>query len=136
MTKHLKVCTARKLRCERQQQIQHSKSIVIGNIELSNFKFDQEKRRRALAKMLIKHNYPFNMCENEFIEKFCNSLNPNFKLASKNKIRTKVMLVHKEEKIKLYEFLDSLDCRITLTTDIWTSEYVNICIYLSYCSLY
>ncbi|KAI5678232.1 hypothetical protein M9H77_09182 [Catharanthus roseus] len=97
-----RICIARKLRCKGQQQIQHSKSIVTGNIELSNIKFDQEKSRRALAKMIIKHNYPFNMCEHEFFEKFCN------------------------KKMKLYEFLDGLDCRITLTTDIWTSEHANI----------
>ncbi|KAI5668020.1 hypothetical protein M9H77_17873 [Catharanthus roseus] len=69
----------------------------------------EDQSRRALAKMIIKHNYPFNMCEHEFFEKFCNSLNPNFKL-----------------KMRLYEFLDGLDCRITLTTDIWTSEHANI----------
>ncbi|KAI5663970.1 hypothetical protein M9H77_23293 [Catharanthus roseus] len=76
--------------------------------------------------MIIKHNYPFNMCEHELFEKFCNSLNPNFKLVSRNTIRTEVMLVHKEEKMRLHEFLDGLDCRITLTTDIWTSEHANI----------
>ncbi|KAI5676174.1 hypothetical protein M9H77_07124 [Catharanthus roseus] len=36
------------------------------------------------------------------------------------------MLVHTEEKIKLYELLDGRDCRITLTPDIWTSEHANI----------
>ncbi|KAI5660189.1 hypothetical protein M9H77_28982 [Catharanthus roseus] len=28
--------------------------------------------------------------------------------------------------MRLYEFLDGLDCRITLTIDIWTSEHANI----------
>ncbi|KAI5678654.1 hypothetical protein M9H77_09604 [Catharanthus roseus] len=96
------ICIARKLPCKGQQQIQHSKSIVTGNIELSNFKFDQEKSRRALENMIIKHNYPFYMCEHEFFEKLCN------------------------KKMKLYEFLDALDCRITLTTDIWASKHANI----------
>ncbi|KAI5658555.1 hypothetical protein M9H77_27348 [Catharanthus roseus] len=43
---------------------------------------------------------------NSIFKKYCDSLNPNFKLVSRYTIRAEVMLVHKEEKIKLYESLD------------------------------
>ncbi|KAI5667223.1 hypothetical protein M9H77_17076 [Catharanthus roseus] len=94
-------------------------STTANDMEITNYNESVElnikdnleaQSRRALAKVIIKHNYPFNMCKHEFFEKLRNSLNPNFKLVSRNIIRMEVIL----------------DCRITLTTDIWTSKHANI----------
>ena len=75
--------------------------------------------------MIIKHNYPFNMVDHEFFKIFCNSLNPNFKVVSRNTIRVDILNVHKIEKDKLYNLLEGLSCKITITTDIWTSDHQN-----------
>ena len=76
--------------------------------------------------MIIKHNYSFNMVQHEFFEQFCAGLNPNFKLVSRNTIRSDILNIYKEEKAKLYDYFDALSYRIAFTTDIWTSDHSNI----------
>ncbi|KAI8538956.1 hypothetical protein RHMOL_Rhmol09G0143500 [Rhododendron molle] len=75
--------------------------------------------------MIIKHNYAFNMAEHEFFEIFCSNLQPMFKLVSRNTCRADVLNVSEIEKSKLYSFLDELSCKMTLTTNIWTSDHQN-----------
>ena len=48
--------------------------------------------------MIIKEKYPFTMGDSEWFEIFCNGLNPNFKLRSRNSLKSDVLLVHKEHK--------------------------------------
>uniref|UniRef100_A0A5B6ZS64 Putative zinc finger BED domain-containing protein RICESLEEPER 2-like isoform X2 n=1 Tax=Davidia involucrata TaxID=16924 RepID=A0A5B6ZS64_DAVIN len=93
--------------------------------EVQDFKFDPEKSRMDFARMIIKHNYPFNMAEHEYFEIFCNGLQPFFKLVSQNTLRADVLKVYQEEKDKLYNLLDELSCRITLAIDICTSDHQN-----------
>ena len=78
-----------------------------------------------LARMIVKHNYPFNMVEHEFFEIFCNNLQPMFRLISRNTVRADILKLYEQENDKLYNFLDSINCKITLTTDLWTSEHQN-----------
>ncbi|KAI8567828.1 hypothetical protein RHMOL_Rhmol02G0151900 [Rhododendron molle] len=93
-------------------------------VAVASFKFDQERSRMDFATMIIKHNYAFNMAEHEFFEIFCSNLQP-FKLVSRNTCRADVLNVYEIEKSKLYSFLDELSCKMTLTTDIWTSDHQN-----------
>ncbi|KAI5678655.1 hypothetical protein M9H77_09605 [Catharanthus roseus] len=79
-------------------------SIVANDMETTNY--NELVELNDEENLEDQHNYPFNMCEHEFFEKLCNSLNPNFKLVFRNTIRVEVL--------------------ITLTTDIWTSEQANI----------
>ncbi|KAK1280524.1 hypothetical protein QJS04_geneDACA024144 [Acorus gramineus] len=72
--------------------------------------------------MIAKHNYPFNMVEHEFFEVFLNNLQPQFNLLFKNSVRADIIKLHKEEKEKLYIHFDNLSSRISLTTDMWTSD--------------
>lgn len=69
--------------------------------------------------------------EHEYFEQFCNGLNPNFKIISRNTIRSDVLELHMTEKMKLYAFLEDLSSKVTLTTDLWTSDHQNI----AYCCL-
>ena len=66
------------------------------------------------------------MAEHEFFEIFLNGLQPMFKLPSRNTIRADVLCVYQMKKAKLYKLLDDISCRITLTTDIWTSDHQNL----------
>ncbi|XP_028066490.1 zinc finger BED domain-containing protein DAYSLEEPER-like [Camellia sinensis] len=102
-----------------------SKAASESTPKVANFKFDQERSRMDFSRMVIKHNYPFNMAEHEFFEIFCNNLQPMFKLVSRNTVRADVLDVYEIEKAKLYQFLDELSSKITLTTDIWTSDHQN-----------
>nr|DAD22722.1 TPA_asm: hypothetical protein HUJ06_024185 [Nelumbo nucifera] len=71
--------------------------------------------------MLIKHGHPFSIVEEEFFQIFFNNLQPSFRLVSRNTIKNYVMKIYLDEK-ELYKYFDGLDCRISLTTDMWTSE--------------
>jgi len=44
------------------------------------------------------------------------------KLRSRNTIRSDVLLMHKEQK-NIYDYLNSLSCRVTFTTDIWIYDH-------------
>ncbi|XP_028095102.1 zinc finger BED domain-containing protein RICESLEEPER 2-like [Camellia sinensis] len=48
-----------------------------------------------------------------------------FKLVSRNIVRADVLDVYEIENAKLYQFLDELFSKITLTTDIWTLDHQN-----------
>nr|DAD43719.1 TPA_asm: hypothetical protein HUJ06_001949 [Nelumbo nucifera] len=94
------------------------------------FKFDQDRSRMDLAKMIMKHGHPFSIVEEEFFQMFVNNFQPSFRLLYRNTIKNDVMKIYMDEKEKLYKCFDSLDCRISLTTDMWTSEQN-----LGYCCL-
>lgn len=96
-----------------------------GSIKVESFKFDQHKSRLDSAKMIIKHNYSLNMVHHEFFEYFCFDLNPDFKLPTRNTVRSNIIRLHEEMKGKVYEMINGLSCRVTLTTDIWTSDSQN-----------
>ncbi|KAL0307394.1 UNVERIFIED_CONTAM: putative AC transposase [Sesamum calycinum] len=59
------------------------------------------------------------------------ALSTNFKLPCRNTIRSDVIEVYEEEKVKIYKLLDGLRCKVSLTTDIWTSEHSHV----AYCCL-
>ncbi|KAF6153012.1 hypothetical protein GIB67_021617 [Kingdonia uniflora] len=73
--------------------------------------------------MVIKHEYPFAKVEHEYFRTFVNNLQPQFKLISRNTLRTDVMAIYQQERQKLYKFLDKLQSRISCTTDLWSSEH-------------
>lgn len=124
LAKHLKRCTAKIYKSKGQPTLATIKKFD-GSVKVETFTFSQDKSRKDLAKMVVKHNYPFNMAEHEFFEYFCNGLQPDFKLPSRNTVRSDVVKLHEEMKGKVYEILDALDSRVTLTTDIWTSDSQN-----------
>lgn len=125
LKKHIVNCIARQHRIGGQQVLQLAKNALNDKVKVESFKFDQERSRLDLARAIIKHNYPFNMVEHEYFEIFLNNLQPNFKLVSRNTVRADVISVYKEEKEKLYKYLDEFDGKISLTTDIWTSDHQN-----------
>lgn len=93
---------------------------------IENFKFDQERSRMDFAKMIIKHNYSFSMSEHEYFEIFLNGLQPMFKLVSRNTVRSDIIEVHKKEKENMCKYFERFPRRVTLTTDLWTSDHQNI----------
>ncbi|KAG8387968.1 hypothetical protein BUALT_Bualt02G0076300 [Buddleja alternifolia] len=77
----------------------------------TTFKFDQMKSRRKLAISCIKHKFPFNIGEHEHFEDFLSSLNPNFQLPCRNTIRSDVIDVYREEKVKPILSMMNGNCR-------------------------
>ncbi|KAJ0473936.1 putative transcription factor/ chromatin remodeling BED-type(Zn) family [Helianthus annuus] len=96
------------------------------SLNASTQEFSQEKSRRDLAIMLIKHNYPLSMVDHKYFRIYSHGLNPEFVIHSRNSIRSDIISIYKEEKEKMYSFLESVSSKVTLTTDIWTSDHQNL----------
>ena len=94
LRKHSNGCNAKKRTESKQMMISATKSVVDGGPRIQTFKFDQERSRMDLARMIIKHNYPFNMVEHEFFGIFCNNLQPMFRLVSRNTVRADVISLY------------------------------------------
>ena len=87
---HLKRCTAKIYKDRGQKTIATMKNLD-GTTKVESFKFDQHKSRMDLARMIIKHNYAFNIVDHEFFEYFCFGLNPDFRLPARNTVRSDII---------------------------------------------
>ena len=53
---------------------------------------------------------------------FASSLQPLFKMVSHNKIMDDIMKIYEFEKWKMSSYLEKLETRMVITTDMWTSN--------------
>ncbi|KAG8653823.1 hypothetical protein MANES_05G070350v8 [Manihot esculenta] len=75
-----------------------------------------------LACAIILHEYPLSITEHVGFRKFVASLQPLFKMASRNSIKKYILNIYDVEFNKLYKSLEKLKSRIAITTDLWTSN--------------
>ena len=68
------------------------------------------------------HELPFRFVEYEGFQNFVIGLQPLFRMVSRNALKNDIIKIHNEEKQNLYDLLDNLRCRVSLTTDMWTSN--------------
>ncbi|PIA25928.1 hypothetical protein AQUCO_10200001v1 [Aquilegia coerulea] len=88
---------------------------------LLNLKFDQERSRYDLARMIILHEYPLSMVEHVGFRRFVSNLQPSFQLMSCDDVKSDCLQIYGKEKQKVYEMLDKVPGRLSLTADMWTS---------------
>ncbi|XP_078156107.1 zinc finger BED domain-containing protein RICESLEEPER 2-like [Carex rostrata] len=133
-TSHLKYhldhsCDAYK-RVKRQKIDVHQQLLKVnetkedGTTKVESFEFKQERSRSDYARMVVAHEYPFNMANHLFFRVFVKNLQPQFRLNKRNTIRSDCVKLYQEEKVNLYNVLDKINCRVSLTTDMWTSASV------------
>jgi hypothetical protein len=79
------------------------------------------RSRKKLARMVIAHEYPFNIANHHFLKVFLKDLQPSFKMPSRNTLRADCINIYEEERYKLYDLLGKLDCKLSFTSDLWTS---------------
>ncbi|MQL82114.1 hypothetical protein Taro_014588 [Colocasia esculenta] len=94
-----------------------------------DFKFNQELNRGKLAHMLVMHEYPFSMVEHCGFVDFVKSLQPQFKMFTRNTHKEDCIKLYEKEKDKMCKFFNKITFRVTLTADIWTS--INMVGYIS-----
>lgn len=101
---------------------------------MTNWKFDQQVVRKALAYMIIKDELPFTFVEGLGFKYFCNIAQPKFLIPSRTTIARDCYEIYVDEMMKLKSSLKT-HCRIIcLTTDTWTSlQRIN---YVSNCTFY
>lgn len=61
------------------------------SVRLENHVFSQEESRRELSNMVILHEYPLSIVEHIEFRRFVHSLNPNFKIISRNTLKSDIM---------------------------------------------
>ncbi|KAL3637488.1 hypothetical protein CASFOL_018656 [Castilleja foliolosa] len=86
-----------------------------------NWKFDQEKCRRACAVMVIVAELPFCIVEDESFRSFCAQMQPRFHVVSRPTITKDSYQIFFEEKEKLRNYLTETSTRVAITTVMWTS---------------
>ncbi len=94
-----------------------------GTMMVGTYSFDQEASRKELVKMIIVHEYPICMVEHDGFRSYSASLQPLFKIPSRNTIKSDILKLYEEKRTSLMRELDSLDSRISVTTDMWTAEH-------------
>ncbi|KAL0006933.1 hypothetical protein SO802_008435 [Lithocarpus litseifolius] len=88
---------------------------------LNAYQFDQNIVRNKLARMVILHEYPLSIVDHiRFIE-FVKSLQPFFKLVSRNTLKSDIIKIYDNEREKALKTTDKNGSRMAITTDMWTS---------------
>jgi hypothetical protein len=68
--------------------------------------------------MVIVHEYPFNCVTHHYLRVFLKSVQLEFKLVSRNTVRSNCINIYEEERQTLYEMFDKLDCKVSFTSDL------------------
>lgn len=146
---HLAICTNTNIRQPDRADRRKRRKLVVRrpmlisyearNDGATNFEsshFDQELSQQDLARMIILHEYPLSMVHHAGFRTFVKNLQPQFKLLSHETIKADCMKIYDSLRLKLYEVLDKLPCRVSLTADIWRSgvseEEVYLCLTCHY----
>ncbi|KAL6334197.1 hypothetical protein AAG906_006784 [Vitis piasezkii] len=93
-----------------------------GKVQIGGFTFDQDISREKLAHAIILHEYPLSIVDHAGFRDFASSLQPLFKMVSRNTIKDDIMKIYEFEKGKMSSYLEKLETRMTITTDMWTSN--------------
>ncbi|KAL0312831.1 UNVERIFIED_CONTAM: Zinc finger BED domain-containing protein DAYSLEEPER [Sesamum radiatum] len=100
-----------------QQRFLMGNKKLSGGEELTSHVFRQEESRRELATMVILHDYPLLMVEHISFRRFIASLRPCFNMVSINTVNSNIMKIYDDEKLKCYQLLNKVKCRVAITTD-------------------
>ncbi|XP_044493362.1 zinc finger BED domain-containing protein RICESLEEPER 3-like [Mangifera indica] len=121
---HHKICPKRKYH-------DVSQKLLVGShrennkLTLSTCQFDQEAGRKDLANMIILHEYPLSIVDHCGFRRFCNTIQPLFKMISRNTIKKDIMKIYDVEKGKTMKLLNKNLGRIAITCDLWTASNQN-----------
>jgi len=72
----------------------------------------------CFARMVTKHDYPFNMTKHVFFQEYIKSINPTVKFFSRNTVRCDVMKLYTDMSGELQETFDRLSCHVSLTMNL------------------
>ena len=105
-----------------QQVLIKQQNKVDGMMSLNPYQFDQVKVRSNIARMVILHEYPLSMVEHIGFREFVGSLQPMFKVISRNNLKNDLLNIYDNEREKVLKMMNKKGNRITITTDMRTSS--------------
>ncbi|XP_071698789.1 zinc finger BED domain-containing protein RICESLEEPER 1-like [Rutidosis leptorrhynchoides] len=99
-------------------------------VNLGSCKFDQERSRLDLARMIMLHDYPPNMVEHVGFKIFVKNLQPMFEIITTSAVESDCLTIYAKERQKVFEIIQNLHCRISLAVGKWSSpenvEYLSL----------
>ncbi|KAH1202763.1 Zinc finger BED domain-containing protein RICESLEEPER 3 [Glycine max] len=95
--------------------------VVQGKQELGAGTYDAERAREELAKAIIMHEYPLSIVDHLSFRRYSAALQPVFQVPTRNTIKKEIMKIYENERATTLKLLDSLDGRVAITSDMWTS---------------
>ena len=73
---------------------------------LNAYQFDQVKVRNNLARTVILHEYPLSMVDHIGFREFVSSLQPLFKLISRNTLKSDIIKIYDNKREKALKMTD------------------------------
>ncbi|KAI8534543.1 hypothetical protein RHMOL_Rhmol10G0098500 [Rhododendron molle] len=89
-------------------------------MNLTTFKYDYTKVRKAASHMLLYHEYPFMHMEHVLFDKFMKTVSPYRQKISRTTAETDSLATYNLQKKRLVTTLKFVN-RISITTDLWKS---------------
>ena len=86
------------------------------------YNFDQNVSRNEKTHMIILHEYPFSIVDHIGFRKYSTSLQPLIRMVSRNTIEKDILSIYEKEREKVKHEIDKNQGRISITTDMWTSQ--------------
>ncbi|XP_021672490.2 zinc finger BED domain-containing protein RICESLEEPER 2 [Hevea brasiliensis] len=90
-----------------------------GSVASGNF--DQRRSQFDIARMIILHGYPVQMVEHVGFRVFVKNLQPLFEIVTTDRVEADCMDIYSQEKQKVYEVLDKLPGKISLSANLWSA---------------
>lgn len=133
LRKHLDICVFLKRAKTNQPDVKQLILKMAKKEEASSVQplnFDQDLSQNELARMIILHELPLHIVEHQGFRSFVMSIQPMFRIASTNTMKFECLNIFDNEKRKLFDLLDKLSARVSLSADLWNStlNVVYICL--------
>ncbi|CAN0881164.1 Putative AC transposase [Linum grandiflorum] len=123
-TSHLRLhrtkCVQKKIH-DGSQKILGPNYIAKGKTELSSNQFSSAVSRKELGIMILMHEYPLSIVDHLYFKRLCCSLQPLFKVPSRNTIKNDILTLYGVQRSAIQRGLDGNKGRIAITTDMWTA---------------
>ncbi|XP_057760170.1 zinc finger BED domain-containing protein DAYSLEEPER-like [Arachis stenosperma] len=87
--------------------------------------FDHENARKELSVMVCLHEYPLSIVDHIGFRRFCNALQPLFKVITRNTLKSDILKLYNDERSKTMNVLERNKSRVAITTDMWTVSNQN-----------
>ncbi|KAI5430472.1 hypothetical protein KIW84_034886 [Lathyrus oleraceus] len=120
---HFEACKRRPYKDIRQSILVREHKKVDGSSSyLSNYHFNPAKSRNDLASMIIIHEYPLSIVDHLGFREYSEGLQLLFKVPNRNTIKSDIIKIYENEKLKTMRLLDKIESKIALTLDMWTAS--------------
>ncbi|KAL8487801.1 hypothetical protein ACS0TY_024210 [Phlomoides rotata] len=96
---HFKICPLKNIR-DIKHSILMSKKDTSGKLSVGTYTFNEEIVRKDLASIIVLHEYPLSIVEHFGFRRFLSSLQPLFKVVSRNIVKNDIMKIYEFERPK------------------------------------